>query len=84
MEGILAIIFIFGGAALVGVSFSPLGRAMADRLRHGVQPAPGIGDDDGVWEELDRLRAEVAEVQERLDFAERLLGQGSAEKEGGA
>jgi hypothetical protein len=31
-----------------------------------------------VAEELDRLRHEVAELQERLDFAERMLARGSA------
>ncbi len=38
----------------------------ADRL-----PAPGTTN--AIFEELDQLRAEVAELQERVDFAERLL-----------
>jgi hypothetical protein len=71
MEGILAIIFLFGGGALVGISFSPVGRAVAARIR-GDSAAPS-GPDPEVLAELDNLRHELTEVQERLDFAERLL-----------
>ena len=72
MEDILAIVFIFGGAAVVGLAFSPIGRAVADRLRHGKAPAsPEI--DPAVYEELDQLRTEMSELQERIDFAERML-----------
>ena len=38
MEGVLAIVFIFGGSSLIGLSLTPLGRAMADRIRHGAVP----------------------------------------------
>jgi hypothetical protein len=55
----------------------PLGQAIADRIRHGV---PGQGADHQLREELDGLRLEVddlrgqlSEAQERIDFAERLL-----------
>lgn len=73
MEDILAIVFLFGGSAAVGLAFSPLGRALADRIRG--RSAAAIPDPQ-VYEELDQLRQEVAEVQERLDFAERLLAKG--------
>ena len=75
MEGVLAIIFLFGGGALVGISYSPVGRAIAERLR-------GKRLDDEPSEELLELRDQVASLQpqayeqaERLDFAERLLAQ---------
>lgn len=68
----------------VGVSFSPLGRAVGRRLAGGRDP--------DTQAEVEELRAEVAElrrelddmharlgqlddVQNRLDFAERLLAQ---------
>ena len=70
MEDILAIIFIFGGGTLVLLSISPVGRALADRLRGRI---PHPGPDPETLAELDALRAEMTEVQERLDFAERLL-----------
>jgi hypothetical protein len=70
MEDILAIILIFGGGTLIGVSFSPVGRAIADRIR-GItsEPVP----DPAIYDELERMRGEMSELQERVDFTERLL-----------
>lgn len=73
MEGVLAILFIFGGGSLIGLSFTPLGRAMADRIRHGASPRAS-DPDPVVYEELDQMRQDIAELHERVDFAERLLG----------
>lgn len=73
MEDILAIILIFGGGTAVLLSFSPIGKALAERIRHGKQMLPPPEADPAVYEELDLLRREMVEVQERLDFAERLL-----------
>ena len=72
MEGVFAVLFIFGGGSLIGLSFTPLGRAIADRIRHGAVPR-AADPDPVVYEELEHLRAEISDVQERLDFAERLL-----------
>jgi hypothetical protein len=80
LEDILAILLIFGGGTACVLAFSPLGRALADRLRYGRQPLPPADSDPAVYEELDRLRVELDEVHERLDFAERLLAKGSAER----
>ena len=72
MEGVLAITFIFGGGTLFLLSVSPVGKALAERIRHhGVQPVP----DPELLAEVDALRADVAELHERMDFAERLLAQ---------
>lgn len=73
MEDILAITFLFGGGTLVLLSFSPVGKALAERLRHGRVPLPAPEVDDALYDEVDRLRVEVSEIHERLDFAERLL-----------
>lgn len=73
MEDILAITFLFGGGTLVFLSFSPLGKALAERIRHGRQPLPTAEVDDALYDEVERLRLEMNEVHERLDFAERLL-----------
>ena len=48
----------------------PLGQAIADRLRGAPPPYPGM------LEELDAVKTRLAEVEERLDFAERMLAQG--------
>jgi hypothetical protein len=70
MEGLFAITFIFGGGTLFLLAVSPVGRALAERIR-GAQPAP----DPELLAEVDALRAEVSELHERVDFAERLLAQ---------
>ena len=71
VEGILAIILIFGGGTLFLLSISPVGRALADRLRGrgNVEPM----QDPELLAEVDALRQEVAELHERVDFAERIL-----------
>lgn len=77
MEDIIAILCIFGGGTAIVLSFSPVGRAFADRLRHGKQALAAPEPDPAIYEELDRLRAEMSELQERVDFTERLLSKGS-------
>ena len=71
MEDVLAIIFIFGVPGLIGFTFTPMGRALTDRIRYGVQQRDAI--DPAIYEEVEQLRTEVAELHERVDFAERLL-----------
>jgi hypothetical protein len=77
-EGVLAIIFIFGGGTAFLLAISPVGRALADRIRHGAQPLGGGGSDPGVLAELDQLRHDLTELQERVDFTERLLSDKTA------
>ncbi len=71
-EGILAITFIFGGGSLFLLAVSPVGKALADRIRHGSSPA---APDPGVLAELEQLRSDLTDLQERVDFAERLLAE---------
>lgn len=74
MEGILAILLIFGGGAATLIAYSPVGKAIGDRIR-------GKGlviQDPEVIEDLNQLRGEVTELHERLDFAERLLSERTA------
>jgi hypothetical protein len=79
MEGILAIVFIFGGGTMFLLAISPVGRAIAARIQGGGRAA---GDEQverleasqqSVVEEVEALRRDVGEMQERLDFAERML-----------
>lgn len=72
MEGVLAITFIFGGGTLFLLSISPVGKALAERIRH---QSGAAGPDPELLAEVDALRAEVSELHERMDFAERLLAQ---------
>ncbi len=80
MEDVLAIVLIFGGGSLFLLAISPIGRAIADRIRSGaVVPEESLRRvheaQQALLEDLGALRQEVAELQERLDFAERLLSQ---------
>jgi hypothetical protein len=50
----------------------PVGEAFADRLRHGARTRA----DATLMAEVDELKTRLAEVEERLDFAERLLAAG--------
>ena len=77
MEDILAIVMIFGGGTLIAISFSPVGRAIAERIRGTAltsEPNPEM------LAELDDLRGQLAELQERMDFSERMLGQQREQK----
>jgi hypothetical protein len=68
--------FLAIGAAALGLFFGPIGMAIGRRL----SGRSHIGADAGLEEigtqvtaEMDDLRRRLAEVEERLDFAERLL-----------
>lgn len=82
IEGVLAIVFIFGGGTLFLLAISPIGKAFAERIR-GKSATPEAGDlrnelaehKEAFNQELDTVRHELAELAERLDFAERLLAQ---------
>ena len=50
----------------------PLGQALARRLEGG---AGRQGEQDATLHALDELRGRMAELEERVDFAERLLAQ---------
>ena len=67
----LSVLTIVGSFALL----FPLVRALAARLRPQL-PAPDAGVDqlrDELLQELQHVRQEVVELEERVDFAERLL-----------
>ncbi len=70
MEDILAIILIFGGGTAIAIAFSPIGKAIADRIRGRAVEAE---TDPALLAELDEMRAQLSELQERMDFSERLL-----------
>jgi hypothetical protein len=83
MEDILAIVFLFGGGSIFLLAISPIGRAIADRIRGGSVGAGAPEEtvrrlqdtQQAILDDLEGLRQEVGEIQERLDFTERLLAQ---------
>jgi hypothetical protein len=53
----------------------PVGQAIARNIGGHVQDGPGEVPSE-LYAELDELRARVGELEERVDFSERLLAQG--------
>ncbi len=87
ITGVLAVVFLFGGGTLFLLSISPIGKAVAERIRgKGQQTNAGelrtelVEHREALAQELEAVRREVAELGERVDFAERLLAQ---QREGG-
>ncbi len=81
MEDILALfipIVAVGGFFAWMIALSPVGKAYAERLRHGPANAGTSEDRAELVESVEQLRREVAELAERVDFTERLLGQNQA------
>jgi hypothetical protein len=71
MEDILVPFIVFGSGTLVFLAFSPVGKAIAERIRG--HRAMIQETDPNLLAEIDQLRQELSDVQERLDFTERLL-----------
>ena len=73
---------IIVGAVFIGLAYSPLPRAWAHRIMHGKKGEAQDNDPriDDLAEDNAMLRRQLEEVQERVEFAERLLAQ--VEKKG--
>lgn len=79
MIGVFIPIIAVGGFFAWMITLSPLGKALAERLRHGPTPRGGTGVEHAeLADSVEQLRREVAELAERVDFTERLLGQQQA------
>ena len=82
MVDIVSVVLLFGGGTLFLLAISPVGRALAFRIQRGGRAGPDASlrkMQDAqltLLDELDAMRRELAEVQERLDFAERMLLKG--------
>jgi len=66
------------GVVILGVAFSPIGRALAHRIMHGKAPRqPELADPrvDDLSGEMAILREQLEATQDRLDFTERMLAQ---------
>jgi hypothetical protein len=78
MEGVLALlipIVAVGGFFSWMIMLSPVGKAYAERIRGKTGQSGAAGDQEEVLDAIEQLRREVAELAERVDFTERLLGQ---------
>jgi hypothetical protein len=82
MIGVFIPVIAVGGFFAWMISLSPVGKAFAERLRHGASPRvpEDAAERDELHTAIDDLRREVAELAERVDFTERLLAQKQPEK----
>lgn len=71
----MAIAFVTIGV----VAYSPIARAIGNRILHGKLPPPGSAPEPGRVDDLSgevaALRQALDEQQERVDFTERMLAQ---------
>ncbi|MBM4188599.1 MAG: hypothetical protein FJ206_14945 [Gemmatimonadetes bacterium] len=68
--------FLMVGAVGVSVLLGPIGSAVARRLAGGKQdPKTGLSTGEMAAERVAQLEQRVHELEERLDFAERMLAQ---------
>jgi Tfp pilus assembly protein PilO len=80
--GVVALIAVLALLATVFALVWPLIRAFARRLDTGGHRAELLAELEGLRSRVDQLeagQAQVAELEERLDFAERLLAQAAKE-----
>ncbi len=63
---------LFIAIAAIAILRGPLGKALADRIAGRTHGAAGV-ESERVLRELEDVRERLAEVEERLDFNERLL-----------
>jgi hypothetical protein len=78
LEGWEAVILLAGVLATVAVLLWPLIRAVARRIEAGAAAAEARGELDDLRErvrQLEQAAPRLAELEERLDFTERLLAQ---------
>lgn len=75
MEDIVAIIMVFGTGMLGVIAFSPIGKAIAERLRGHKAELPATEELDDLRDHLQSLQQQVGELAERQDFTERMLAQ---------
>ncbi len=73
---VMAFLALMVTLGAVGVVFSPIGRALAERLR-GRHRDPGLdtGEIEALRDELAAIHRQVDELAERQDFTERMLAQ---------
>ncbi len=64
---------LFLCAAAVFITRGPFGRALAERISGRGRPAAEDQDVRELKTEVEELRTQLGDVQERLDFAERVL-----------
>jgi hypothetical protein len=64
------------GFAALGIFFGPLGRALGRRIEGGARPTETLSPEvEARLLDVDQMRQRLGELEERLDFTERMLAQ---------
>jgi len=72
-------LFISGAAVLI--FRGPLGKAIGERIAGRSVAVADPAESEALHHEIDELRYRLSEVEERLDFTDRLLSQSQARNE---
>ena len=78
LEGIAAVVLLLGAGLIVATLIWPLIRALAHRIEGGVASTEMQTELDGLRErvrQLEEVQPRLAELEERLDFTERIVAQ---------
>lgn len=75
MGEVFAIIMVFGTGMIGVIAFSPIGRAIAERLRGKDANALPSEELDDMRAHLQSMQEQLSELAERQDFSERLIAQ---------
>jgi hypothetical protein len=75
VEDIIAIVMVFGTGMLGVIAFSPIGKAIAERVRGRQAEALPSEELEDIRAHLQSMQEQMSELAERQDFAERLLAQ---------
>ena len=70
-------ITLFISIAAVSIFRGPFGKALAERMGGRSVDRGAMEDAEALHADVDELRARLSEVEERLDFTERMLAQQS-------
>ena len=76
----LWVVFVLGPIATLAVSYTPLGRALIERLRGRAGDSLLLDMQDEIARIGDQMAEQdrrIEELHDRLDFAERMLSRGS-------
>lgn len=83
---VVAVVLV-GAVALRAIFRTPVGEAIAERIRQRSTHRWGLAGEDprrvaALEEQVSHLQGQVSELAERLDFAERMLAEGRERKLG--
>lgn len=79
LEGIAAVVLLLGAGLIVAALIWPLIRALARRIEGGAASTEMQVELDGLRErarQLEEMQPRMAELEERVDFTERIVAQG--------